>query len=287
MDTPSSRIVDMGTEFGVTVSDDGSEVTVFSGRVALWSGSRSSAPLELTANQTMVVDRATNQARRVAKRQGYVQSMRDARAGIIQLDFGATGMSTNMEFTHELDESANRTSTLGNTVWNAIVPGESGSDRPAGTTQRFANLKDANGTSTNVAVHLTWSNQPGVDFSRAWNLFPPVRDGDHIGLRGDNNDIFNTIKLSNLKPGATYDVTVWSASRTGFRVNGGEPVVLSGKRNMTSALDNAASHTFGSAVANDRGQLVIDWGRIGTNHSREDVWTTVTALAVAPTRDVN
>ena len=82
-------------------------------------------------------------------------------------------------------------------------------------------------------------------------------------------------------------MTVWSASRTGFRVNGGEPVVLSGKRNMTSALDNAASHTFGSAVANDRGQLVIDWGRIGTNHSREDVWTTVTALAIAPARDVN
>jgi hypothetical protein len=187
----------------------------------------------------------------------------------IQVDFGAVGFTTG---------TGNGTTTEGGTTWNGVEPGNSGANLTPGSSSTYSALLDSTGTATGVDLTLDWSDQAGLDFSRAWDLHPGDRDGDYIGIRGDNPGVFNVVTFSNLTPGAIYDVTVWTQSETDFRVNGGPVEVVAGVQN-TSEVNAAASHIFEDVVVGAEGTIVIDWGHITTDRGA-NAWSTTTAMSI-------
>jgi hypothetical protein len=189
-------------------------------------------------------------------------------AETIQVDFGAVGHTQG---------AGNGTTSEGGTTWNGIEPGNSGANLTAGATQTYDNLVDSTGTGTTVDLALTWSNQTGLDFSRAWDLHQGDRDGDYLGIRGDNTGVFNSVTFSSLANGL-YDITVWTQAPTDFRVDGGAVVSINGSQSVASPVNDATSHTFSSVSVTD-GDVVIDWGHITSNRGA-DTWATTTAMSI-------
>lgn len=189
-----------------------------------------------------------------------------AQAALIQVDFGATG-------------GANGTTTEGGTTWNGVEPGTSGSNLPAGGSFAATDLLDSTNAGTIVDLTLDWSNQSGLDFSRAWDLNLGDRDGDYLGVKGDNAGVFNTATFSSLTIGALYDVTVWTQAPTDFRANGGTVAVVAGSSNST-VVNAAVSYTFTDVEADASGEIAIDWGHI-TSDRGANVWATTTAMSIA------
>jgi hypothetical protein len=190
-----------------------------------------------------------------------------AQAALIQVDFGATG-------------GANGTTTEGGTTWNGVEPGTSGSNLPAGGSFLASDLVDSTNAGTIVDLTLDWSNQSGLDFSRAWDLNLGDRDGDYLGVKGDNAGVFNTATFSSLTIGAFYDVTVWTQAPTDFRANGGTVAVVAGSGNST-AVNAAVSYTFTDVAADAFGEIAIDWGHITTSRGANQ-WASVTAMSIVP-----
>ena len=189
-----------------------------------------------------------------------------AQAALIQVDFGATG-------------GANGTTTEGGTTWNGVEPGTSGSNLPAGGSFAATDLLDSTNAGTIVDLTLDGSNQSGLDFSRAWDLNLGDRDGDYLGVKGDNAGVFNTATFSSLTIGALYDVTVWTQAPTDFRANGGTVAVVAGSSNST-VVNAAVSYTFTNVAADALGKIAIDWGHI-TSDRGANVWATTTAMSIA------
>jgi len=55
---PNGKVVDLGTEFGISVEDDGqAQVVVFQGQVDAYSNQRTQRPINLTTNQAATIDR--------------------------------------------------------------------------------------------------------------------------------------------------------------------------------------------------------------------------------------
>ena len=190
-----------------------------------------------------------------------------AQAALIQVDFGATG-------------GANGKTTEGGTTWNAVEPGASGATLTAGGSIAANNLLDSSGAGTTVDLTLDWSNQDGLDFSKAWDLGAASRDGDYLGIRGDNAGVFNTATFSSLTIGAFYDVTVWTQAPTDFRANGGTVQVLVGAG--VGGENDAVSYTFTDVAADAFGKIAIDWGHITTSDRGADAWASVTAMSIVP-----
>ena len=190
-----------------------------------------------------------------------------AQAALIQVDFGATG-------------GANGTTTEGGTTWNGVEPGATGVTLTAGGSFDALNLLDSSNVVTIVDLTLDWSNQSGLDKSIAWDLTAGDRDGDYLGVRGDNVGVFNTATFSSLTIGAFYDVTVWTQASTDFRANGGTVAVVLGSGNPT-AVNAAVSYTFTDVEADAFGEIAIDWGHIDTDRGA-NAWASVTAMSIVP-----
>ena len=188
-----------------------------------------------------------------------------AQAALIQVDFGATG-------------GANGTTTEGGTTWNGVEPGATGVTLTAGGSFDALNLLDSSNVVTIVDLTLDWSNQSGLDKSIAWDLSPGDRDGDYLGVRGDNVGVFNTATFSSLTIGTLYDVTVWTQAPTDFRANNGTVAVVEGSGNTTNT---AVSYTFTDVAADASGEIAIDWGHITTIRGANQ-WASVTAMSIVP-----
>ena len=186
----------------------------------------------------------------------------DRTTGLIQVDFGATG------------GFGNGTTTEGGTTWNGI---ELGADPSAGSTNHYTELVDSAGTNTAVDLALIWSNQSGLDLSKAWDLHDADRDGDYLGIRGDNAGVYNVATLASLTADESYDVTVWTQAETDFRVNGGAVQVVMGTQ-QGDGENGAASCTFKNVLPID-GEITIDWGHI-TSERGDNQWATFTALSI-------
>jgi len=189
----------------------------------------------------------------------------DRTTGLIQVDFGATG------------GFENGTTTEGGTTWNGIEPGASGGILSAGSTSHYTELVDSTGTNTAVDLALTWSNQSGLIFSMAWDLHDADRDGDYLGIKGNNAGVYNVATLSSLTAGQSYDVTVWTQAETDFRVNGGAVQVVMGTQ-QGGGVNGAASYTFKRVIPID-GKITIDWGHITTDRGT-GAWASFTALSI-------
>ena len=203
-----------------------------------------------------------------------------ASAETILVDFGAIGRTVNNPSpSGDIDDDDNGTTTEGGLTWNGVEPGNSGADLPAGGFFTQNDLVDSTGGATGVDIRIDWSNASGLDFSRAWDLNPPDRDGDYLGIRGDNAGVYNTITLSSLANGL-YNITVWTQqASTDFRVDGGTVVSVDGAPNHDGTENDGASHTFANVSVAD-GDVAIDFGHI-TDDPADNTWATITAVSIA------